>query len=58
MMSELLECIGMLFIDFLVTTICFWLVLLLLSIIGVAIPFSWGKAIVVWIICKIIKLLF
>ena len=55
---DALELILAWFIDFLITTICFWLVLLLLSIIGISVAFSWGKAIVVWIICKIIKLLF
>jgi hypothetical protein len=55
---DALELILAWFIDFLITTICFWLVLLLLSIIGVAIPFSWGKAIAVWMIVKVLKLLF
>jgi hypothetical protein len=54
----ILELIVALVIDFLFVTICFWLVTLLLSAVGVTLVFTWGKAIVVWVICKIIKLLF
>ena len=47
----------MLLLDFALTTFCFWLVTLLLPVLGLTIAFTWGKAIVVWIICKVIKIL-
>jgi hypothetical protein len=55
---EFLINIGILFVDFLFTTICFWLLTLLLPLIGITFAFSWGKAIIVWIIIKILKLVF
>jgi hypothetical protein len=57
-MVTLLLIIGALVIDFLIVAFCFWLVTLLLPFLGITIAFSWGKAIVIWVICKVIKLLF
>ena len=55
-----LPLIGMLILDFLLTTFCFWFVSLLLPSLGIPLTFafSWGKAVVVWLICKVIKLIF
>ena len=42
---------------FLVTSVGFWLVTLLLPYLGITFAFTWGKAFVVWAICKVFKLL-
>lgn len=55
---EFLIGIGILFVDFIIVTICFWLITLLLPLIGITFAFSWGKAIIAWIIVKILKLVF
>ena len=47
-----------LILDFLLIAFCFWLVTLLLPLLGITFAFTWGRAIVVWLICKIIKLIF
>lgn len=50
--------IAFILLDFLLTTVCFWLLTILLPFIGITIAFSWGKAIIFWLICKVIKMLF
>lgn len=50
--------IGGLILDFLSIAFCFWLVTLLLPFLGITFAFTWGRAIVVWLICKVIKLIF
>jgi len=50
--------IGALILDFLLIAFCFWLVTLLLPLLGITFAFTWGRAIVVWLICKIIKVIF
>ena len=44
-----------LIISFLLTTLCFWLVTLLLPYLGLTFEFTWLRALVVWVICMIIK---
>lgn len=46
-----------LILDFLITSLGFWLVTLLLPCLGITFAFTWGKALVVWVICKVFKLL-
>ena len=47
----------LLILDFLLTSLGFWLVTLLLPCLGITFAFTWGKALVVWVICKVFKLL-
>ena len=42
--------------DFLLTTLGFWLITLCLPWLGITFAFSWGRAFVIWLIFKIIKL--
>lgn len=44
-------------LDFLLTSFGFWLVTLLLPYLGITFAFTWGKALVVWVICKVFRLL-
>ena len=55
---ELLALIIVLAIDFLFTAFGFWLITLVLGVMGVAFTFTWGWAFAVWVIIKIWKLIF
>ena len=44
-------------LDFLLTSLGFWIVTLLLPCLGITFAFTWGKALVVWVICKVVRLL-
>lgn len=43
-------------VDFLLTTLGFWLITLCLPCLGITFAFSWGRAFVLWLIIKIIKI--
>lgn len=44
-------------VSFLATAFCFWLLTLLLPVFGIALTFSWGKALAFWVILIIIRAL-
>lgn len=43
-------------LDFLLVALGFWLVTLVLGVMGVAITFTWGWAFAIWVIIKIVKI--
>lgn len=44
-------------LDFLLTSLGFWIVTLLLPYLGITFAFTWGKALIIWVIYKVFKLL-
>ncbi len=45
-------------IDFLFTAVGLWVITLILGALGLAIQFTWGLAFAVWLIIKILKMIF
>lgn len=45
-------------LDYFFTALCWWLICLVLSALGVVWLWSWGAATAFWVICKILKLIF
>lgn len=54
---DLLGCLILLAIDFLSAAFGFWIVTLLLPLLGVEIAWTWGGAFICWVILKIIKII-
>lgn len=55
---ELLGCVLVLVLDFAFAALGFWVITLLLPLLGVQLAWSWGGAFVCWIILKVIKIIF
>ena len=55
---EFLYCIFILFIDYLITSFGVWIIISILNVLGMAITFTWYLSLCIWIIIKIIKLIF
>ena len=55
---ELLGCALVLLLDFAVAAVGFWVITLLLPMLGVEVVWSWGGAFVCWLILKVIKIIF
>lgn len=55
---ELLAILAILFLDFALTALGIWVITIILSTFGLAITFSWGLAFGVWVIMRIIKMIF
>jgi len=53
---EFFALVFILALDFLLTAFGYWLVTLVLGVMGVAVTFTWGWAFAIWVIIKIIKL--
>lgn len=55
---ELLGCAFVLLLDFAFAALGFWIITLLLPLLGVEIVWTWGGAFICWVILKVIKLIF
>lgn len=55
---ELLGCLLIMVADFLVAALGFWVITLLLPLLGVELAWSWGGAFICWLILKVIKIIF
>lgn len=54
---EFFALVFILLLDFLLTAFGFWLITLVLGVMGIAVAFTWGWAFAFWVIIKIIKLI-
>lgn len=54
---ELLGCLVILAMDFGLAALGFWIITLLLPLLGIELAWSWGGAFVCWVILKIIKII-
>jgi len=55
---ELLGCVLVLLLDFAFAALGFWVITLLLPLLGIEIVWTWGGAFICWVILKVIKLIF
>ena len=53
---DFLGCVLILLLDFAASALGFWVITLLLPMLGIEIVWSWGGAFVCWLILKVIKL--
>lgn len=55
---DFLGCLVILVLDFAVAALGFWIITLLLPLLGIELAWSLGGAFICWIILKIIKIIF